>query len=171
MVDDDAPLIDDIGIARLLAKLRAIRDHDPAYGLTKSEFVDRAEEIAVRHALREAQRQRRQRRLEVPLDGMLPHQLPALPDFVDRLVDQMDLCIAIDRLSRHERQVVIQSFVLKRSIRDIATHLGLSQKVTRAIRTAAIAKIRLPGTRNANKGVTSTRLSQDGIVGQNGEAP
>lgn len=169
--DDEASLIDDIGIARLIAKLRAIRDHDPNYGVTKTEFLARAQEIAVRQAVRDRRRQRKQQQLEVPLDSLLPSQAPAAPSFVDRLIDHMDLCLAIDRLSRHERQVVIQSFVLKLPIREIAASLGLTQKTTRALRASARDKLRTAMPIYVDKGVTASCLSQEGIVGQNGKAP
>lgn len=144
MADEAPPLIDDAGIARLLAKLRAIRDHDPNYGLTKTEFILRAQEIAARQFLRERARQRRIARLTVPLETLLPHQLPALPDFVDRAIASIDLKDAIDRLSRHERQVVIQSYALKRPIREIALTLRLTNRAVSAIRRAATAKLRKP---------------------------
>ena len=135
---DDPPLIDDIGIAKLLAKLRAIRDHDPAYGLSKTEFVDRAQELAVRQAIREAQRQRRQRRLEIPLDGMLPHQVPAVPSFVERLVSAMDLRAALGRLTQHQSQVLVLSFAMRLSIPQISVALSLSQRTVRRLRRTAL---------------------------------
>lgn len=136
--DDDPPLIDDIGIAKLLAKLRAIRDHDPDYGLTKTEWIARAQEIAVRQALRDAKRQRQLRRKEIPIDGMLPNQIPAAPSFVDRLISSMDLRAMLGRLSQHQYQVLVLSFVMRMSIPRISAALSLSERTVRRLRSAAL---------------------------------
>jgi RNA polymerase sigma factor (sigma-70 family) len=137
-VDDDTPLIDDIGIARLIAKLRAIRDHDPNYGVTKTEFLARAQEIAVRQALRDQRRLKRQQRLERPIDGMLPSQIPAAPSFVDQLIAAMDLRILLGRLTQDQHQVIILSLVMKRPIPQIAVALGLSVRTVRRLRRTAL---------------------------------
>lgn len=143
--DDEAPLIDDIGIARLIAKLRAIRDHDPNYGLTKTEFIARAQEIAVRQALRDAQRQSKLRRKEIPIDGMLPAKIPTNPGFVDRLISAMDLRDALGRLTQHQSQVLILSRAMGLRDHQIAVALGLSVCTIKRIRKAAITTLRNSG--------------------------
>jgi RNA polymerase sigma factor (sigma-70 family) len=143
--DDDPPLIDDIGIAKLLAKLRAIRDHDPDYGLTRTEWIARAQEIAVRQALRDAKRQRQLRRKEIPIDGMLPNQIPAVPSFVDRLISAMDLRAALGRLSQHQSQVLILSRAMRLRDHQIAAALSLSVRTVKRLRDTAIATLRNSG--------------------------
>lgn len=142
---DDAPLIDDIGIAKLLAKLRAIRDHDPDYGLTRTEFIARAQELAVRQALRDAQRERRLRRKEIPIEGMLPGQLPTNPNFVDQLILAMDVRDALGRLSQHQSQVLILSRAMRLRDHQIAASLGLSIRTVKRLRQTAIATLRKSG--------------------------
>jgi DNA-directed RNA polymerase specialized sigma24 family protein len=145
MTDRDPPLIDDLGLAVLIARLEAATSYEPDYGVTRENFIATAESNAKRRFTREQARRKRIQRATISLETLLDHQIPSAPDDTARVIDFLTVLETLAAIPHPQRSALILTGLLGYTRKEAACALGVDKRAFRHLADSGMAMARRTG--------------------------